>query len=93
MPPNEAQPLIVESWGEKRKTMKNFTIDVLRIESINLVMSQPDKGITRIKFYKGNKDNADIILTVGVDDKGNAIGNYFVTSFTDRVGPCPETCD
>jgi hypothetical protein len=91
--PAEAKPLIVENWGAKRKTMNNFTLDVLRLESINLVMAQNIPEITRFKFFKGQKDGADIILAVGVDDKGNVYGNYFVTTFTNRVGPCPDTCD
>ena len=93
MPPAEAEPLIVEDWGPKRKAMKNFTLDILRIESVNLIAAQKIPEITRYKFYKGNNKGSDIILTVGVDDKGIVYGDYFITTFSDRVGPCPNTCD
>jgi len=94
LPPAEAKPLIVEDWGAKRKQMRNFTLDLLRVESVNLVLAQKINEITRLKFYKGkDKKGNFIILVVGVDDKGNVYGNYFVTSFSDRIGPCPDTCD
>ncbi len=93
LPPAEAKPLIVENWGARRKAMNNFTLDLLRLQSINLVMAQNIPEITRFKFYKGKKDDAYIILTVGVDDNGKVYGDYFVTSYTSRVGPCPDTCD
>ena len=92
MEPSQAEQYISTYWTGTEITLKNITIDQVRLDAISKVLEQSTE-ITTVKFYKGVISEQDVIMAVGKNNEGVVIGNYYISDFSNDVGPCPNACD